>query len=192
MAGSPLLFGFYELRSLWLGQGGPEAAANTMAAVALAESGGCRYALHGPKDLRPFALCTYTYSTGENSVGLWQINLMAHRAYSVGAMFDPVQNARAAVTIYRDSGPGAWSTYTSGAYRSFVPAGAGAPPPRAASPRNTPNTQLPSIKPVPVRGGDYTSAVRQWRNLMVALGSTMPTQARRARRARGQFSVAVM
>jgi cell wall-associated NlpC family hydrolase len=61
----------------------------TMTAIALAESGGNTNA-HNPN--------------GENSRGLWQINLDAHGGWAGGMnLFDPAQNARAA---YRVSGGG--------------------------------------------------------------------------------------
>lgn len=55
-------------------------------------------------------------------VGVWQINTRAHPEFSVQAMTDPAQNAAAMVKIKRASGWQAWSTYTSGAYRAYMPA----------------------------------------------------------------------
>jgi cell wall-associated NlpC family hydrolase len=57
----------------------------TMTAIALAESGGNTHA-HNPH--------------GENSRGLWQINLDAHSSWAGGMdLFDPAQNARAAYRV---------------------------------------------------------------------------------------------
>lgn len=59
----------------------------------------------------------------DNSVGLWQINLLAHTQYTVEQMKDPNQNAAAMARI---SGVGSnwnpWSTYTNGAYEGFLSA----------------------------------------------------------------------
>jgi hypothetical protein len=81
----------------------------TWVAIALAESGGN----------------TYAHATGiEDSRGLWQINLWAHGSW-VGSrnLYDPATNAWAADQVCKGSGPGAWSTYTNGAYRSYLSRG---------------------------------------------------------------------
>lgn len=60
----------------------------TMTAIALAESGGNSRA-HNP--------------SGEDSRGLWQINLDAHRSWAGGVdLYDPVENAKAAYRISRE------------------------------------------------------------------------------------------
>lgn len=60
----------------------------TMTAVALAESGGNSGA-HNP--------------SGEDSRGLWQINLDAHRSWAGGIdLYDPVENAKAAFRVSRE------------------------------------------------------------------------------------------
>jgi hypothetical protein len=95
-----------------------------MAAIAYAESGG-----------RPTAL---NDRAPDYSVGLWQINyygsMRAGRTREFGSpsalMASPTAQARAAVAIYKQQGLGAWSTYTSGAYRRYlngkdVPSGGG-------------------------------------------------------------------
>ena len=64
----------------------------------------------------------------EYSVGLWQINLLAHREYTQSQMEDPVQNARAALAIYRREGLRAWGSYTDGRYRQYFNAAPTAPP----------------------------------------------------------------
>ena len=63
----------------------PDQAA-TMTAIALAESGGNTDA-HNPR--------------GENSKGLWQINVAAHKDLAGTNLFDPVENARAAFRVSR-------------------------------------------------------------------------------------------
>jgi len=75
------------------------------AAVALAESGG------------------YPGILGDNrrSVGLWQINLDHHPEFIPERLVDPEANARAAYDI-SDGGTNWqwWTTFRSGAYRSFL------------------------------------------------------------------------
>jgi hypothetical protein len=187
MAGTS--FSFAELRALWLNAGGSAAWADTMAAVALAESSGCRYALAGPSDVRPVKVCTYRRTTTENSVGLWQINVMAHPQYVANSLFDPVNNAGAAVAILGHGSPGAWSTYTSGAYRAYLPGHVSAqPPPKHAVPR----TQFPSPAGLtgPV-GQTKVSVTEAWEHLTYAIGRTMPTQSQRTRDILKRFPGAV-
>ena len=68
--------------------------------------------------------------TGDNSYGLFQINMLGdmgpERRAQFGiksneALFDPATNARAAKTIYDQQGLGAWSVYRSGAYKDHLP-----------------------------------------------------------------------
>lgn len=103
-------------------------------AVALAESGG-RTDVIGDRNLT---------QAGEKSVGLWQINYRPSRdagnsERDPSANLDPSANAAAAYAISnRGTNFSPWSTYTSGAYRSFLPkalaaaASAGDPVPAAA------------------------------------------------------------
>jgi hypothetical protein len=101
------------LEALWIRAGGPPKAARLMAAVALAESGGRVGAEHENSD-------------GSIDYGLWQINSV-HSQYDPNRLLtDPLYNARAAVAVYRSSGPDAWTTYTSGAYRSELERAPGA------------------------------------------------------------------
>lgn len=78
-----------------------------MAAIAMAESGG---------DTDAVGL------VGE--IGLWQINqpvhVKAHPAWTVGWLRNPANNAAAAKVILSSQGLGAWSVYTSGAYRKYL------------------------------------------------------------------------
>lgn len=92
--------------------------AATAIAVAMAESGG------NPRAHNPNA------GTGDNSYGLWQINMLGgmgperRKQYGLSAneaLFDPQTNARVA---YQMSGGGqnwrAWTTYTSGKYKQYL------------------------------------------------------------------------
>ncbi len=69
--------------------GFPPDQAVTMTAIALAESGGDSHARN---------------AAGEDSRGLWQVNLDAHPRYAGVDLYDPATNARAAYEIYRDAG----------------------------------------------------------------------------------------
>ncbi|MCK9897612.1 peptidoglycan-binding protein [Frankia sp. AgB32] len=81
----------------------------TWVAVALAESGGNTYA-HA--------------SVGEDSRGLWQINMRAHAGW-VGSrnLYDPATNAWAARQVCAGQGLSAWTTYTSGSYYRYLARG---------------------------------------------------------------------
>ena len=90
-----------------------------MVAIAMAESSG-RASAHN--DNR---------STGDDSYGLWQINMIdelgpsRRRQFGIAnnqALFDPSTNARAAKAVRESQGFGAWSVYRSGAYRQYLPA----------------------------------------------------------------------
>jgi hypothetical protein len=76
-------------------------------AIALAESGGVPQAV--------------TRSSRENSIGLWQINLMAHPQYTEDDMKNPELNANAAFAISKggnDWRP--WSAYKNGAFQRYL------------------------------------------------------------------------
>jgi len=86
-----------------------------MAAIAMAESGG------NPRAHNPIP--------PDNSYGLWQINMLGNmgaarrKQYGItsnDALFNPVINARAAASILKSQGLGAWSTYTNGAYKKYM------------------------------------------------------------------------
>jgi murein DD-endopeptidase MepM/ murein hydrolase activator NlpD len=96
---------------------------STAVAVALAESGGNPAAVGVNGD-------------GSRDRGLWQINSRWHPEVSDACAFDPSCNARAAYVIsngWTDFGP--WTTYSSGAYRQYLPPDGGtvtqAPPSRS-------------------------------------------------------------
>ncbi len=158
-----------QLMELWVLGGGMVQYADTAAAIAQAESGGCRYALAGPRDIRPVKACTYRRTSRENSCGLWQINLKAHPEYHAPAIFDPVANARAAVAVANggaDFSP--WSTYTNGAYRNYlISPGSTTPQPGTGSP-----------EPPQTVTGDRQFA-KAWTRFMRSLAVTGPRELRR-------------
>src|SRR4051812_10198148 len=78
----------------------------TMTAVALAESGG-KTSAHNPN--------------GENSQGLWQINVAAHRNLAGQNLYDPLVNAQAAYRVSqggKDISP--WTTTHGGGGARYV------------------------------------------------------------------------
>jgi Lysozyme like domain len=99
---------FAELEGLWINAGGSSALAATMAAVALAESGGCTSDLN-----------TTDNGGRQTSWGLWQISNGTHS--SPGANWNTgAGNAALAVAKLKAQGLGAWGTYTSGVYKQFL------------------------------------------------------------------------
>lgn len=90
----------------------------TMAAIAMAESGG------DPNSHNPIP--------PDNSYGLWQINMLGslgparRKEFGLSSnsdLFNPVVNARAAAKILSSQGLSAWSTYTNGAYKKYLSGG---------------------------------------------------------------------
>lgn len=133
-------FKFEDLELLARQAGFDSSLSPTIAAISLAESGGNPMA-HNPR-------------YPDNSYGLMQVNMLDEPGYQLGAerrqryglqsndqLFDPLTNMKAAKDIYDSQGLGAWSVYSSGAYKnhlpgSFTPASGGqfqqaptAPPP---------------------------------------------------------------
>ena len=91
-----------------------------MVSIALAESGGDIGARYNPEG-----------NTGEDSYGLWQINMDPRYAderlklFGIDnkkELFDPVTNAKAAYEIFKQQGFNAWTVYRTGKYRDFLPA----------------------------------------------------------------------
>jgi murein DD-endopeptidase MepM/ murein hydrolase activator NlpD len=98
----------------------PEKNIPTMVSIALAESGGNIGARYNPDG-----------NTGEDSYGLWQINMDPRYADerlklfgidSKKELFNPVTNAKAAYEIFKQQGFDAWTVYRTGKYRDFLPA----------------------------------------------------------------------
>lgn len=163
---------FNELKALWVTVGGGGGTADLAASIAFAESSGCQYALAGPVDIRPVKECTWTKTSRENSCGYWQINLDAHPQYSAPYIFDPYENARAALAISNhgtDFDP--WTTYKDGAYKPYLSAYAGeaptVPPPPPVAPSSGGASQAPAE---PVR----LTADHGWNRLMHGLSHSAP------------------
>jgi hypothetical protein len=96
-----------QLQQVLRQAGWPEDLVPVMSAIGMAESSGRTTAINN----RPGR---------EYSVGLWQINLLAHREYTAAQMQDPLASARAALAIYRREGLRAWGSYTDGRYRRYL------------------------------------------------------------------------
>jgi len=96
-----------SLAQLWIQAGGNPALANTMAAIAMAESTGQ-------------VGITHTNKNGTIDRGLWQIN-SAHTQFDTNRLVtDPLYNAQAAVAVEKSSGLNAWSTYRDQSYRTYL------------------------------------------------------------------------
>jgi lysozyme-like protein len=89
---------------------------NIAVAVALAESGG---------DTQ-----SHNSTPPDDSYGLWQINMLGslgparRKEFNLKSnedLFNPDTNARVAHGIFQKSGWKAWTTYTSGKYKQFLP-----------------------------------------------------------------------
>ena len=123
-----MTYTYAQLEALWTQHGGPAAEAPTAAAIALAESGGNPDAiLNTAYPDRPNYHPPAPGNLPEYSVGLWQINLVAHPSYTEAQMLTPTGNVKAALAI---SSGGInftpWSTYNSGAYLPHLTGTSGA------------------------------------------------------------------
>lgn len=102
-------YSYSQLESLWEQAGGSSTLAPVMAAIALAESSG------NPQAENP-----------SGASGLWQVMVPENNQYIPGGssnVFNPQDNASAAVAIEKAQGLSAWTTYTSGAYEQFLQSG---------------------------------------------------------------------
>jgi len=95
-----------QLQQLLIDAGCPADKVVVLAAVGMAESSGNPNAVNDGKGTR----------STEYSVGLWQINTLAHKNYTIAQLKDPRINAREAVRILKVQGLRAWGAYTDGRY----------------------------------------------------------------------------
>jgi tape measure domain-containing protein len=142
-----------QLKALALAAGFNDRDASIMAAIAMAESGGRSNAHNN------------NVATGDNSYGLWQVNMLGRmgperrRSFGIGsneALFDPAVNASAARKVFESQGFGAWSVFKSGAYKQFLPQAmrAGAAPMAPALPPAT----APAMAGVTQAGANLNAA----------------------------------
>lgn len=109
---------YSQLEGLWIQAGGSPSAAPVAAAIALAESGGNPTSHNG------------NASTGDNSYGLMQINMLGSMGPARRAkfglsnntdLFDPLTNMKVAVAMSNNGKNFTpWSTFTNGAFHQFV------------------------------------------------------------------------
>lgn len=111
-----------QLEALWVQAGGSQATADVAGAIALAESKGDVSAVDNT-----FYKAKANYhdpSPGvarEYSLGLWQINQLAHPTYDEATLLSANGNASAALAIYTANGNfDAWTTFTRGLYRPYL------------------------------------------------------------------------
>jgi len=116
--GAPTKLSYTDIQKLWIANGGPSGWAPLMAGIAIAESGGNAGILNS------------TPSTGDYSVGLWQINyfgnLMSGRTAQYGSPTalanDPNGQAKAAIELFGNgAGIGNWKGDAT--YNAWVAAG---------------------------------------------------------------------
>ena len=139
---------FDDARTAWINNGGPPAIADTMAAIASAESASGTMLLN-PSD-----------SNGYPSYGAWQINAPNLGQYGIPNMpailtRDLNANARAAIAVWKAQGLNAWGTYNprDGSvpkYLAFLP-GSGGVARRATPSAGTPAAASDSSSPVTIK-----------------------------------------
>ena len=119
--------------------GFPDNEIATATAVALAESGGD-------------AAATNKNTNGSYDYGLWQINTVHGALLNQGDKFNPLDNAKMALTVWRGAGGKwtPWSVYKSGVYRAQILKGsAGAAKPEMPSNTWQPPLVSPEGEPLP-------------------------------------------
>lgn len=182
------------LEALWIQAGGTPDTADVASAIALAESKGDSAAIDNTNYPRRAGYHPAPPgSSKEFSVGLWQINLLAHPTYTQADMLVALKNAQAAVAISNKGADfGAWSTYTNHAYRAFledviggalntgsgVPVVVGvAPAPKVSPPVVGPGPAPPATADVPA------DVFKTWAGFRATLGVGVPQRINRARAA---------
>lgn len=101
-------YSYAQLEAIAKQGGFPDSMLPLMAAIAMAESGG-----------NPAATNANDNGGTQTSWGLWQISNGTH-SQPAPNILDPIVNAQQAWAKYNSQGLGAWGTYTSGAYRSYL------------------------------------------------------------------------
>jgi hypothetical protein len=160
-----------QLEQLWVLAGGSQATADTAAAIAQAESGGRTDAiLNTAYPKLPGYHPPGAGALPEYSVGLWQINELAHPSYTTATLLSQLGNANAAVAIANGGASfSAWSTYKNGAYKNYLTSG-GTPTPQ-------PGPEAPTVGTV-----QAAHAFSGWADLRNSLNKHLPTQLERSKR----------
>lgn len=161
-----------QLETLWELAGGSRATADTAAAIAQAESGGNTDAiLNTAYPKLPGYRPPGSGASPEYSVGLWQINELAHPQYTTAQLLTQLGNANAAVAV---SNGGAsfspWSTYKNGAYKAFLQSG------------GTPAAQPGTVSPA-TGTPDLAHAHSGWGDLRQVVNHHLPNRIRQSQQA---------
>lgn len=166
---------FSDLEALWTAAGGDPTKAETAAAIALAESGGDPTSIDNTDEaFKPGYHPAPPGASPEYSVGLWQINLLAHPSYTEAEMLDPAQNAVAAVAISSGGASfDAWTTFTKGLYQQYLPGGGGSDATTPAGPGNPADQTVTA-----------PNAFRGWTLFRRAVNSDLPHSLDRAAKVR--------
>jgi len=152
----------FQIAGYALAAGFPPNEIATATAVALAESGGNTDAQN-------------RNTNGSYDYGLFQINTVHGALLNQGNKFNPLDNAKMALTVWRNAGNKwtPWTVYKSGTYRAQLlkgtagaakPAAIGAAPaaefqPPLVSPEGEPLTDPEGNVPIPGQGGPLEAAV---------------------------------
>ncbi len=118
-SGQPNFISIRQRAQILLDVGFPQEVIPIMIAISAGESGGDAGA-HNPNA-----------STGDNSYGLWQINMLdslgpsrraAYGLVSNRQLFDPYTNAKAALALYHsENSLYHWTVYDNGSYKQYLP-----------------------------------------------------------------------
>lgn len=160
-----------DLEALWVLAGGSPATADTAAAIAQAESGGDTGQINNTA--YPNLPGYHPPAPGnlpEYSVGLWQINELAHPQYTTAGLLKQIGNANAAVAVSSGGASfSAWSTFQNGAYKQFLASG-GTPAPQPGTVTGTSTGWI-----APSAHGGYV-------DLRNSIARHVPTQLQRSHR----------
>lgn len=108
-----MAYSYAQLQNLIRDAGCPENQVILMAAISMGESSG------NPNAINP-GVGAGGKPTKEYSVGLWQINTLVHKNYTVEQLKNPQINAKEAVRILKSQGLRAWGAYTDGRYKKYL------------------------------------------------------------------------
>ena len=160
-----------QLEQLWVLAGGSQATADTAAAIAQAESGGRTDAiLNTAYPKLPGYHPPGAGALPEYSVGLWQINELAHPSYTTASLLTQLGNANAATAIASFGASfSAWSTYQNGAYKKFLTSG------------GTPTAQTGTVD-TPIGTVRAAHAFSGWQDLRNSVNRHLPRQLERSQR----------
>lgn len=135
----------------------------TAVAVALAESSGV------PNTYNPETAAGAP--DGYGSYGLWQIYLNAHPEYANENLYDPQTNANAAYAIYSAAGGfSPWSTFSSGAYETYLAQAQAAIAPGASTIPSVTNISAASLLPTAVQPSGVSTDTAVWVGIAILAG----------------------